>query len=295
VLVRGGAGNASTLLTPAGREAYAPGLERPSYRERGRTGAPATWTPPAQRADSLTVALLTGPHTASRRLRFSLVNACTIASIVLGMASVFLAARGDTRTAAAVLLICVGFDGLDGFLARKLGVATPFGAQMDSLADMCSFGIATPVVAYTWLSQQMPTWLIGPICAAVTVCAALRLARFNVSPKNGAYFCGVPTTIAAAVIALCALVVTRPFDIGIAALILALALLMVSSFPYVKLGRLIRLPLWLWAIPGAAALVDVSATFMVAVTVYLASGPVLWMRHRRTPLTGSAPAPSRRR
>jgi CDP-diacylglycerol--serine O-phosphatidyltransferase len=275
-LVRGGA---ATVLAPAPSAAAT--LDRPQYREPRRTGARATWTPPVQRAESLTIALLTGPQTTSRRVRFAAVNACTIASVMLGMGSIFLAARGDVRTAAAVLLLCVMFDGLDGFLARKLGVATPFGAQMDSLADMCSFGIATPVVAYSWLSQQLPAWLIGPICAAVTVCAALRLARFNVSPKHGAYFCGVPTTIAAAVIALCALVVTSPFSGGIAALILALALLMVSSFPYAKLGRLLRLPPWLWAIPGAAALVDVSATLMVTVSVYLVSGPVLWLRHHR--------------
>ena len=57
---------------------------------------------------------------------------------------------------AGCLIACVVFDGLDGALARKLGVASPFGAQMDSLADMCSFGLAAPVVVYASLAGVGP-------------------------------------------------------------------------------------------------------------------------------------------
>ncbi|HEY0484875.1 MAG TPA: CDP-alcohol phosphatidyltransferase family protein [Mycobacteriales bacterium] len=247
-------------------------------------GPPVAWTSPGAVPDGSAVPLLTGPHTPARRLRFALVNACTIASLVLGMSAIFLAFGGHVRVAALALVGCVVFDGLDGGLARKLGVSTPFGAQMDSLADMCSFGIATPVVAYIWLAGDAPTALVGSSCALVAVCAALRLARFNVSPKNGNYFSGVPTTIAAAITALSVVLspVPGPWPV---LLVGALALLMVSTFPYVKLGRVLRLPAWVWIVPTAGAMIDVPGTFTLAVTLYLASGPILWLRQR-----GAVPA-----
>jgi CDP-diacylglycerol--serine O-phosphatidyltransferase len=207
------------------------------------------------------------------------VNACTIASLLLGMTAIFLAFGGHVRIAALALVGCVAFDGLDGSLARKLGVSTPFGAQMDSLADMCSFGIATPVVAYIWLAGDAPPVVVGASCALVAVCAALRLARFNVSPKNGNYFCGVPTTIAAAIMALAALLIPAPGPWPVL-LVGALGLLMVSTFPYVKLGRVLRLPAWVWLVPMAGAMMDVPRTFILAVALYLASGPILWLRER---------------
>jgi CDP-diacylglycerol--serine O-phosphatidyltransferase len=229
--------------------------------------------------DGLIVPLLTGPRTRSRRFRFALVNACTIASLLLGMSAIFLAFDGRVQIAALALVGCVIFDGLDGSLARKLGVSTPFGAQMDSLADMCSFGIATPVVAYTWMVGGAPGLLVGLACALVAICAAVRLARFNVSPKNGDYFTGVPTTIAAAILALFTLLDPDPAG-WMALLVGALALLMVSEFPYVKLGRVLRLPPWLWLVPTAGALMDVPTTFTLGVVAYLLSGPLLWLRER---------------
>jgi CDP-diacylglycerol--serine O-phosphatidyltransferase len=241
---------------------------------------PVAWTPPGTPPDGLIVPLLSGPATPARRLRFALVNACTIASLLLGMTAIFLAFSGHVRVAAIALVGCVIFDGLDGSLARKLGVSTPFGAEMDSLADMCSFGIATPVVAYAWLAPDTSMVLIGPACALVAVCAAIRLARFNVSPKNGNYFTGVPTTIAAAIMALSALLIPNPPGGWLALLVGALALLMVSAFPYVKLGRVLRLPPWLLLVPMAGVFIDVPATFTLLVIAYLASGPLLWLRDR---------------
>jgi CDP-diacylglycerol---serine O-phosphatidyltransferase len=251
-----------------------------TYSTPATVRPPAGWTPPGPVPDGLIVPLLTGPRTRSRRFRFALVNACTIASLLLGMSAIFLAFDGRVRFAALALVGCVVFDGLDGSLARRLGVSTPFGAQMDSLADMCSFGIATPVVAYTWMSGDAPGLLVGAACALVAICAAIRLARFNVSPKNGDYFTGVPTTIAAAIMALSALLNPDPAPVWMALLVGALALLMVSEFPYVKLGRVLRLPPWLLLVPAAGALMDVPTTFTLGVVAYLLSGPLLWLRER---------------
>jgi len=225
--------------------------------------------------------LLPGDHTMARRLRFALVNACTLASLSLGLLAIFLAMRGDVRYAAACLVACVAFDGLDGALARKLGVSSPFGAQMDSLADMCSFGLAAPVVVYASLAHSVPTAAAMIACILVAACAAIRLARFNVSPKDGKFFSGVPTTMAAAVLAVTVLIDLPLPGFAVLGGVALLAFAMVSSFPYAKLARLLRLPPWLWLVPLVAAFIDARLTFVVFVGGYLLSGPVMWVRAKR--------------
>lgn len=230
----------------------------------------------------LSIPLLPGERTIARRIRFALVNACTISSLLLGLSAIFIAVNhGDVRIAATLLIACVIFDGLDGFLARRLGVASPFGAQMDSLADMCSFGLAAPVVVYAWLNDSAPAAVLMPACALVAACAAIRLARFNVSPKDGRFFCGVPTTMCAAVLALATLIAPEMPPVLRVAGVAVLGLAMVSSFPYAKLARLVKLPPWLYVLPVVGALVDFRLTFVAVVLAYLVSGPVLWLRQRR--------------
>ncbi|WP_092379246.1 CDP-alcohol phosphatidyltransferase family protein [Micromonospora phaseoli] len=239
-------------------------------------------TPVPDESAATPAPLLPGERTTARRMKFALVNACTLASLVLGINAIFVAMQGDVRLAALLLIACVAFDGLDGALARKLGVASPFGAQMDSLADMCSFGLAAPVVVYASLVGSVPTAAAAVAAALVAACAAIRLARFNVSPQDGRFFCGVPTTMAAAVLALMVVIgMPVPGAVQVAGVAL-LAFTMVSSFPYAKLARLVKLPPWVWFAPVIGALIDVRLTFGLIVVGYLISGPVLWLRQRRT-------------
>ncbi|MEU6078616.1 CDP-alcohol phosphatidyltransferase family protein [Micromonospora sp. NPDC047074] len=231
---------------------------------------------------AMTIPLLPGERTVARRVKFAVANACTLSSLMLGMLAIFLAMQGEVRVAALCLIACVVFDGLDGALARRFGVASPFGAQMDSLADMCSFGLAAPVVVYASLAGSVSTPAAAVACALVAACAAIRLARFNVSPKDGRFFCGVPTTMAAAVLALTvAIGLPVPGIVQVAGVAL-LAFAMVSSFPYAKLARLVKLPPWVWLAPVIGALIDIRLTFALIVVGYLVSGPVLWLRQRRT-------------
>lgn len=260
------------LRRPAGATSVAI-VEEPQLRVRTEARAPQTQPP--------TVPLLTGEPTKARRMKFLLVNLCTVASLAIGMGAIVLAMHEHVRLAAVLLLFCVMFDGLDGALARRFNVATPFGAQMDSLADMCSFGIATPVVAYAWLSGTTPSWVVGPVCALAGVCAAIRLARFNISPKSSSYFAGVPTTMAAAIIVIATLLMPEPVQIVPAALVAVLALLMVSTFPYVKLAQLRRVPVWLWMAPLSLALVSPPLAFAAVIGTYLASGLLLYARGSR--------------
>jgi len=225
--------------------------------------------------------LLPGAHTVRRRMSFALVNACTLASLGLGLLAIFLAMSGDVRLAAACLVACVAFDGLDGALARKLGVSSPFGAQMDSLADMCSFGLAAPVVVYASLAHTVPTPAAAVACIMVAGCAAVRLARFNVSPKDGKFFCGVPTTMVAAVLALAVLIELPIPGLAVLGGVAVLAFAMVSSFPYAKLARIVKMPPWLWLLPIVGALIDARLTFVFLVVAYVMSGPFMWLRIRR--------------
>lgn len=245
---------------------------------RGRTittsSAYPVATPPVEVAGD--GSLLPGEHTMRRRVCFALVNSCTLASLALGLMAIFLAMHDDVRLAAVCLVACVAFDGLDGALARKLGVSSPFGAQMDSLADMCSFGLAAPVVVYAALAHSVPTAAAAVACMLVAGCAAIRLARFNVSPKDGKFFSGVPTTMAAAVLALTVLIDLPLPGLALLGGVAVLAFAMVSSFPYAKLARIVKLPPWVWLLPVVGALVDPRLTFALAVAVYLVSGPVMW-------------------
>jgi CDP-diacylglycerol--serine O-phosphatidyltransferase len=152
---------------------------------------------------------------------------------------------------------------------------------MDSLADMCSFGLAAPVVVYASLAHTVPTPAAAVACVLVASCAAIRLARFNVSPSDGRFFSGVPTTMAAAVLAVTVLIGLPLPGFALLGGVAMLAFAMVSSFPYAKLARLVKLPAWLWLLPAVGALVDARLTFVAAVAVYLLSGPVMWARARR--------------
>jgi CDP-diacylglycerol--serine O-phosphatidyltransferase len=224
--------------------------------------------------------LLTGDRTPARMRRFVLVQACTVSSVLLGMTAIFLALAGEVQFAAVALASCVVFDGIDGALARKFRVSTPFGGQMDSLADMCSFGIATPVVAYAWLSGSAPPAAVAVACSLIAICAAIRLARFNVSPKNGYYFEGVPTTMAAAIIVSSVLVqpALRPSVLVLA--IGLLGLLMVSTFPYMKIGQVLRVPPALWVALAVLIWADWITAFSIVIGFYLLSGPLLWAKQR---------------
>ena len=278
-------GDAGRAATATRAEVIYTGTDlAPSPYGRGRTVATSGSHGPAQPAvvEAAPASLLPGAHTVRRRVSFALVNACTLASLGLGLMAIFLAMHGDVRIAAACLVACVGFDGLDGALARRLGVSSPFGAQMDSLADMCSFGLAAPVVVYAALAHTVPTAFAAVACMLVAGCAAIRLARFNVSPKDGRFFSGVPTTLVAAVLALTVLIDLPLPGAAVLGGVAMLAFAMVSSFPYAKLARIVKLPPWVWLAPVVGALIDPRLTFVFLVTAYLASGPVMWIKAKRT-------------
>ena len=127
-------------------------------------------------------------------------NILTLLGLCAGLTSMRYALEGRFGSAAVALLVAACIDGLDGRLARLLKATSRFGAEFDSLADFCCFGIAPAFILYIWSLQSARGFGFAP-CLIFAVCMALRLARFNAEldaprPLAHAYaynfFTGVP-------------------------------------------------------------------------------------------------------
>src|SRR5471030_1552745 len=137
-------------------------------------GAPSQ--PPAERRKRR-------PRPNLRKLMFVLPNLFTVSSIFCGIYSITLSAgepTGDNFYRAAVAIFFGSFfDAFDGRVARMTRTQSDFGVELDSLADVISFGVAPAILVYKWALSSMGTAGMV-ICAIYAACGAIRLARFNV-------------------------------------------------------------------------------------------------------------------
>lgn len=133
------------------------------------------------------------------RLKKLIPNMITLTSMLCGLTAIQMAIGDQWRNAVLLIVVASILDAMDGAIARLLDATSKFGAQLDSLADFLSFGVAPSIVMYLWILQDAGK--IGWIAALVfVIAAALRLARFNASsddqeqkPEWGKYFfTGVP-------------------------------------------------------------------------------------------------------
>ncbi len=151
-----------------------------------------------------------------RRGIYWLPNLFTLAALFSGFYAIVQAMNERFEFAAMGIFAAMVLDGLDGRIARLTRTQSDFGAELDSLSDMVSFGVAPALVVYTWalrdfaFSKTVPVlgpWLstrLGWIAAFVyCACAALRLARFNtnIDIVDKRYFQGLPSPAAACVLA----------------------------------------------------------------------------------------------
>jgi CDP-diacylglycerol--serine O-phosphatidyltransferase len=123
----------------------------------------------------------------------------TLANLFCGWACVVHAMRGEFAAAAPFIGIAIVLDMLDGRIARMTGTTSDFGVQLDSLADLISFGMAPAVLVFQWGLQPLGRlgWAIGFLYVTA---AALRLARFNIqSNTDKRYFVGLPSPAAAGI------------------------------------------------------------------------------------------------
>ena len=122
-----------------------------------------------------------------------LPNLFTLVNAAAGCLALYFILDLDFETATYCVLVCCVFDFLDGFLARVLGATSEFGKQLDSLADVISFGVVPGAVATLMLGVldvDFPWFFIGFI---ITLASAYRLANYNTSDQNKAHFSGLPT------------------------------------------------------------------------------------------------------
>lgn len=226
----------------------------------------------------------------SKKLRrgiYLLPTLFTIGNLLFGFASVVLSFRGEIKRAALFIIIAGVLDLVDGRIARMTGTTSEFGSEFDSLADIGSFGISPAMLAYAWILE--PFGRVGWFIAFLyVVCAAMRLARFNIQAHSGErrHFVGLSSPVAAGSLAALAFAFPAqpPFGnaVAIALLLLVgtLALLMVSRLRYRSfkdLGLLNRQS-YIYVLPLALVMVGVliwPRWVMLAIAgIYLLSAPL---------------------
>jgi len=131
-------------------------------------------------------------------------NMVTMMALCSGVTSIRYSVAGDWTKAVLCIFLAALFDGLDGRVARFLKASSKFGAELDSLSDFVSFGVAPAILIYQWSLYDLPRfgWLF---CLIFAMGMAMRLARFNTMidiedlPEYWShYFVGVPAPAAAA-------------------------------------------------------------------------------------------------
>lgn len=203
-----------------------------------------------------------------------LPNVITVLAMCAGLSAVQFALGGNLAGSVAAVAVAAIFDALDGRVARMLDATTRMGAELDSLSDSISFGVAPALTIYAWqLQHSRIGWVVALVFA---VCMVLRLARFNTlldDEEQPAYakefFVGVPAP-AAGLLAMLPIIVTAHFDrpgwwsesIVIMVWMVGVAALAVSTVPTLSL-KTIKVP------PKAAVP-------LLVLVVVLAGGIVLY-------------------
>ena len=227
----------------------------------------------------------------------------TLLAIGAGMTSIRFASQDRLEWAVVAIVFAAILDGLDGRAARYLKSTSRFGEQLDSLADFLNFGVAPAMLLYFAISSQLGA--LGWIASVFfTICACLRLARFNATldqpdrPKwQARFFTGVPAPAGALTVLMpiYGLLLGWDFVLDAPALTaiyaLLIGLLMVSSLPTYsgkEFGKSVprdqALPLMLAMVVGIAMLLSYPWTTMLVLSlVYLATLPLGyrdWHRHQ---------------
>lgn len=137
------------------------------------------------------------PETMQIRL-FTIPNILTLCNLLCGaMASVAALVQSDLVAAFWFIVLGAVFDFLDGFSARLLKMPSPIGIELDSLADVLTFGFAPSAVLFRMYLEADSIWSAGTYVGLATFIlvafAALRLAKFNIDDTQTTEFCGLPT------------------------------------------------------------------------------------------------------
>ena len=234
----------------------------------------------------------------------------TTGNIFLGFWAIVKAFQGRYEEAAPLIIWAGVFDMLDGRIARMTGTTSELGAELDSIADVVSFGVSPAMLVFAWAFGTVPRagWLVAFL---FVMCGAFRLARFNVQRHSGdgRFFVGLPIPAAAAQVAVVVMSMPTPIDqrpVAFLALgaVIALASLMVSTFRYRSFkgvdlrSRRSYVSLLGIAVALAVLFLHTEAVLLVVATGYVLSGPsahlVSLVRRRGAPPQGLAADPAPR-
>ena len=212
----------------------------------------------------------------------------TTCNLAAGFYAILKAGEGEYERAAVALIVGAIFDGLDGRVARMAHATSRFGVEYDSIADTVTFGVAPAVLAFNAGAFGELGWTGWVMAFIFTACAALRLARFNVSPgRYRGRFEGLPSPPAAGMVLSTVLFTGYLRENGmppgvpatLAAMGLALlGLLMVTSIPYRNFKEL-RLrgsyrTIVLMVVGFAVIIALPQVTLFLIGIVYVSSGPI---------------------
>lgn len=238
-----------------------------------------------------------------RRGAYLLPSLFTVGNMFLGFLALMRGLTAEFTDAALLIYAAAVLDSLDGRIARRMGTESEFGKELDSLADVLTFGMVPALLAYHWGLAHLGRagWLVPFF---YLVCAATRLARFNVQTKlsDGRSFVGLPSPAAAGGIAAVLFFAPdsewRGYLTGLMVVALAgLGSLMVSTFRYPSFKKLdpgARLSFRV-LVPVAAVLLvaalEPRAFFLVAASVYTFSGPLAWVWSKIGPKRPAAATP----
>ncbi len=217
------------------------------------------------------------------RRRFLVPNAVTLANMFCGFLAIIYAGSYRFEKAAIAIGFAILLDGLDGRVARRLNATSKFGVEFDSFSDLVSFGIAPALLVYHWAFKISADEFGVFACFIFALCAASRLARFNISVENLKSFEGMPTPGAAGFVA--AMVHFAPHIengmvmVAVATgVMLCLAFLMVSKVEFlsVKALRVSKMH-FVWRIFLGALIAFIwynpSVGFLCLASIYCISGP----------------------
>jgi CDP-diacylglycerol--serine O-phosphatidyltransferase len=233
-------------------------------------------------------------------VRTLLPNLITLLALCAGLTAIRLAVENKLDWALAAIVFAALLDGIDGRVARMLKGTSRFGAELDSLADFVNFGVAPALILYFWGLHELHSagWIVALVFA---ICAALRLARFNVmidDPNKpawaGNFFTGIPAPAGAIVVLLPIYLYFLGVSNGLVTIwltffyTLAIALLMVSRLPVFsgkRVGKRVPpemvLPLFVVFVLCFALLVSYPwQVLSVGTLVYLVCLPLGWISYR---------------
>ena len=188
--------------------------------------------------------------TDKKNTRVILPNMLTLIGVCIGLTSIRFALDEKFEFAIIAIIFAALFDWLDGRIARLIKGTSEVGKELDSLADVISFGVAPAFIMYFWKLNELGRfgWLL---CLIYVSCVALRLARFNVNSNQEPswrdnFFEGVPSP-AGGILVLTPLIVSVTsfdyialnYDIIVPACFIVISLLLISKFPSYSFKKII--------------------------------------------------------